>query len=264
VAVHEIAAAGFGKEAAAYQRSRPSYPPDAVQWLVDGLGLRPGVRCIDLAAGTGILTALLRPTGCDLYAIEPVEGMRAQLRAALPDVPCASAVAEALPLAAASVDAVTIAQAFHWFDADRALAELRRTLRVGGHVAMMWNARDRSRAWVDEVWTVMDRVEKHAPWRNHDHVATTDSQQFREASLEGSPGFGPVQTAQFQHEQPMTPELIVDRVRGVSHVAALDPPEQEKVLDEVRTIVATHPDTAGRTELSLPYRVDCYLLKRVS
>jgi SAM-dependent methyltransferase len=175
-----------------------------------------------------------------------------------------SAVAEALPLANGSVDAVTIAQAFHWFDAERALAELRRVLRVGGHVALFWNARDRSRPWVNEVWAVMDRVEKHAPWRNHDHVATTDSQQRREESLNDAPGFGPVRTAQFRHEQPMTPELVVERVRGVSHVAVLEAPAQQAVLDEVREILATHPDTKSRRDLSIPYRVDCYMLERVS
>ena len=77
--------------------------------------------------------------------MEPVEGMRNELRAPLPDVPCASGVAEALPIASGSLDGVTIAQAFHWFDAERALAELRRALRIGGHVALIWNARDRSR-----------------------------------------------------------------------------------------------------------------------
>ena len=110
----------------------------------------------------------------------------------------------------------------------------------------------------------MDRVEKHAPWRNHDHVATTDSQERREESLSGAPGFGPVRTAQFHHEQTLTPDLVVERIRGVSHVAVLEGAEQESVLDEVRQILATHPDTAGRAELALPYRVDCYMLERVT
>ena len=161
------------------------------------------------------------------------------------------------------MDALTVAQAFHWFDAGRALEELRRVVRVGGHVAMIWNARDRTREWVNEVWGVMDRVEKHAPWRNHDHVATDDSLERREESLRDARGFAPVRTAQFRHEQAMTPELVVDRIKGVSHVAALPPDEQSAVLDEVRTILATHPDTAGRSDLSLPYRVDCYVLDRV-
>ncbi|HEY3834775.1 MAG TPA: methyltransferase domain-containing protein [Acidimicrobiia bacterium] len=263
MAVHEVAAAGFGKEAAAYQRSRPTYPPEVVQWIVDGLGLAPGARCVDLAAGTGILTALLRASKCSLVALEPIEGMRNELRAAVPDVPCASGLAEALPIASGSLDGVTIAQAFHWFDAERALAELRRALRIGGHVALVWNARERSEDWVDKVWGVMDRVEKHAPWRNHDHVATTDSQERREQSLTGAPGFGEVRTAQFHHTQAMTPALVVERIKGVSHVAALEGAEQEAVLDEVRQILATHPDTVGRTELALPYRVDCYMLERV-
>ncbi len=262
--VHGVAAAGFDKEAAAYERSRPSYPPEALHWLTDGLALGPNVRCVDLAAGTGILTRLLAPSGCELIAVEPVVGMRAQLRTALPNVACLSSVAEALPFTGGSIDAVTIAQAFHWFDADAALGELRRVTRVGGHVAMLWNARDRSRPWVNLVWGVMDRVEKHAPWRNHDHVATSDSQARREESLADADGFGPVHTAQFHHEQAMTPELVVERVRGVSHVAVLPPAEQSAVLDEVRTILATHPETTGRDILHIPYRVDCYRMERVA
>ena len=262
MSVHEIAAAGFDKEATTYAQSRPSYPTDAVDWITAHLRLAPGIRCVDLAAGTGIFTRLINASGCDLVAIEPVEGMRTELRSSLPAMPTLSAIAESLPLRNMSIDAVTIAQAFHWFDADAALAELRRVLKVGGRVALLWNARDRSRDWVDQVWGVMDRVEKHAPWRNHDQVATDDSQATRESELNGAEGFGPTHTAQFHHEQIVTPQQVVLRVKGVSHVAVLPAREQQIVLDEVRSIVTTHPDTAGRSQLAIPYRVDCYWLER--
>ena len=112
----------------------------------------------DLAAGTGILTRLLEPFGADLIAVEPVASMREQLVSRSPDLPAIAALAESLPFAGASLDALTVAQAFHWFDAERALAEFGRVLRVGGRFALLWNARDRSRDWVNEVWSVMDRV----------------------------------------------------------------------------------------------------------
>jgi SAM-dependent methyltransferase len=252
--VHEIAQRGFDAEALTYDRTRPSYPPDAVAWLVEHLRIGPGRRVVDLAAGTGKLTTLLAPLGAQLLAVEPVAGMRQILRAAVPDVPTLAATAEELPFADGSLDAVTAAQAFHWFDAERALPEIRRVLRPGGRLGLLWNARDRSVDWVDRIWGVMDRVEKHAPWRDHE--------QWSEHDLPFDRWFGTVHRAEFRQEQLLTPEDVVGRFKGVSHVAVLPPAEQAAVLDEVRGILATHPDTAGRDEVRIPYRVDAYWCER--
>lgn len=262
--VHEVAQQGFGSEASTYERSRPSYPPDAVAWFAQHLRIGPGARVLDLAAGTGILTRLLVPLGADLVAAEPVAGMRAELRRTTPGVPVVAAVAEALPVGDGSLDAVTVAQAFHWFDPQAATASIRRALRVGGRLGLVWNSRDRSVDWVDRIWSVMDRVEKRAPWREHDgNVAGVDSFAWREELLDGASGFTPLVKETFRHAQPMTPELVVERIKGVSHVAVLPPDAQQAVLDEVRDIVATHPDTQRRRELAIPYRVDAYWTERV-
>jgi SAM-dependent methyltransferase len=166
-----------------------------------------------------------------------------------------AATAEMLGFASESVDAITVAQAFHWFDADAALPEMRRVLRKGGRLGFLWNARDRRIEWVDRLWGVLDRVEKHAPWRVHESWSETDFPFDR--------WFGPVHRAEFTHEQPLSPEDVVGRFKGVSHIAVLPEPEQERVLGEVREILATHPDTAGRTELRIPYRVDVYWCERL-
>jgi ubiquinone/menaquinone biosynthesis C-methylase UbiE len=148
MSVHEVASTGFGTEAEAYERSRPSYPPDAVAWLVDALRVAPGGRVLDLAAGTGKFTRLLAPycadAGSELLAVEPVAGMSTLLQGALPALPIAAATAEALPFSVASLDAIVVAQAFHWFDASVALDEFHRVLRPGGRLGLIWNARDRS------------------------------------------------------------------------------------------------------------------------
>jgi SAM-dependent methyltransferase len=255
VAVHPVAQQGFGAPAD-YESARPSYPPDAVAWLCEVLHLDTATRVCDLAAGTGKLTRLLAPAVDGLFAIEPVAGMRATLRTLLPDVPVVAGAAEVLPVAAAALDAVTVAQAFHWFDFDRAVAELARVLRPGGRFALLWNARDRSVEWVDQVWSIMDRVEKRAPWRDHEH--------WRDSARRAMPGFGPLQEAEFRHEQTLTPEDVVRRVASVSHVAVLPEVERAAVLDEVRTVVASHPQTAGREMVAIPYRVDCYWAERRS
>ena len=252
--VHEVARVGFGREAENYERSRPSYPPDAVAWLCENLAMAPGATGGDLAAGTGKLTGLLVPTGARLIAVEPLEGMHRVLRRVVPDVPVVAGTAEALQFRASSLDAATVAQAFHWFDADRAFAELARVLHPGGRVGIVWNARDRSVDWVDRAWAIMDRVERAAPWRDHEN--------WRESAFGDRPGFGPMHAATFRHEHATTPEGVVDRIRGVSHVAVLPPDEQDRVLDEVRRLLADHPETRGKDELRVPYRVDCYWTER--
>jgi SAM-dependent methyltransferase len=254
MAVHEVAEEGFGKEAAIYERVRPSYPADAVAWLADNLELGPGRTVIDVAAGTGKFTRLLMPFGATLVAAEPVEGMRRSFVSAVPSVPVVASVAEALPIAGGSIDAVTVAQAFHWFDAERAFEEFGRLLRPGGRVALIWNARDRSSDWVNEVWSIMDRVEKRAPWRDHEN--------WRDSALGERTGFGAIHSATFRHEQLITPAEVVERMASVSHVAVLPPAEHERVLDEVRAVLTNHPDTRGRAELRIPYRVDTYWCER--
>jgi SAM-dependent methyltransferase len=253
--VHDVAATGFDAQADAYERARPSYPSDAVAWFVEHLRLAPGATVVDLAAGTGKFTRLLTPSGAQLIAVEPVEGMARVLRSTVPGVPLASSTAEALPFAAGSLDVVTVAQAFHWFDADVAFAELRRVLRPGGRVGLVWNGRDRTVDWVNDVWSIMDRVEKRAPWR---------SDQWHDSALGERPGFGPLHHAVFHHEQHQSPDDVVERVRSVSHVAVLPSSEQEQVLDEVRALLASNPATRGCDVLAIPYRVDAYWCEALS
>jgi SAM-dependent methyltransferase len=253
--VHDVAASGFDREAEVYERARPSYPPEAVAWLTDRLGIAPGRTVVDLAAGTGKLTRLLAPLGATLLAVEPVTGMSAQLRRVCPGVPVAAGTAEALPLATGALDAIVVAQAFHWFDAEAALREAHRGLRPGGRLGLVWNARDRSADHVDRLWSIMDRVERRAPWRDHE--------QWRDsAAYLDTPWFTPMVEATFHHEQHLTPDDVVARFRSVSHVAVLPAAQREAILDEVRAVLDEHPDTRGRDTVVIPYRVDAFACER--
>ncbi len=252
--VHEVAATGFDKGAEVYEQARPSYPPDAVAWLVEHLRIGPGVRVADIAAGTGKLTRLLSPTGADLLGAEPVEGMRAGFVAMCPGVPIVAATAEQLPIAGAALDAITVAQAFHWFDAPIALDEFARVLRSRGRLALIWNARDRSNDLVDQLWSIMDRIEKRAPWRVHEEWSDSAFVAHRE--------FGDLVEATFHHEQHLTREQVLDRFRSVSHIAVMAPVEQERALDEFRHVLDTHPLAVGQELVAISYRVDAYWCER--
>ena len=127
---HQRQASSFGAAADAYERGRPPYPPEAVDWL-----LPPGAsRVLDLGAGTGKLTRQLRDRGLDVIAVEPSAGMRDQLARAVPGVTVRAGSAEELPLAGGSVDVVLVAQAWHWVDRSRAVPEVARVLVPGGRL----------------------------------------------------------------------------------------------------------------------------------
>ncbi|GHH25816.1 class I SAM-dependent methyltransferase [Streptomyces lanatus] len=137
---HADRASSFNAAAAQYAANRPSYPPalfDTIEELAD----HPltGARVIDIGAGTGIATALLSRRGADVLAVEPGEGMAAQFRNAHPDIPIVRGNGNALPLADASADFLTYAQAWHWTDPTHSVPEALRVLRPGGALALWWN-----------------------------------------------------------------------------------------------------------------------------
>jgi len=250
--LHDAAARGFAGAAAAYEEGRPTYPPKAVARLARELHLGVGRSVLDLAAGTGKLTALLVGTGATVGAVEPVAEMRAVLERALPGVQTLAGTAEAIPLAAGSVDAVTVGQAFHWFRGDEALREIHCVLRPGGELGLLWNVRDTSVPWVARLSELMEPHRRDAP--------AYRSGAWREA-FEQTTLFGRLGHAAAEHVHRLPPEGVVARVASVSFVAALPEGEREAVLMEVRNLLATDRQTRGRDELELPYRTDVYWAK---
>src|ERR1700761_5950501 len=137
-------ATSFGGAAATYERGRPPYPPEALDWLLPG----GAGRVLDLGAGTGKLTRQLVGRGLDVVAVEPLEGMREQLSQVLPGTPVLDGSAEHIPLPDGSVDAVLAAQAWHWVTPERAAPEVARVLVPGGTLGLVWNERDDAEPWV--------------------------------------------------------------------------------------------------------------------
>jgi len=242
--VHAAAARGFSRSADAYDRARPDYPAAAVAWLAERLGLRPGRTVVDLAAGTGKLTRPLAATGAEVVAIEPV----AEMRARIGDAAAGSldGTAEAIPLADASADAVTVAQAFHWFDGPAALAEIHRVLRPGGALALVWNRRPLE----DPAHAAIERI--IAPHRGDAPAHRTGAWR---AAFDATTLFGPLEERTFTHSRPHDADALADRVGSTSFVAALDDGPQADVIAAVRALAAEGP-------VELPYVCEVLMCDR--
>jgi SAM-dependent methyltransferase len=244
--IDPIAATGFGSAADVYDRARPSYPPEAVDWLLARTGIGLGDTIIDLGAGTGKLTRLLAPSGANVVAVEPIPEMRALIGVGR----VIEGTAEAIPLADGSAALVTVAQAFHWFDLDRALPEIHRVLRPGGALALVWNMRDLENPVQRGVEELL------APYRGR-LVAAQREGRWR-GPLAASPLFGELETAEFRYEQQFTTEDLVDRVSSTSFVAAMTEEDRRPLLDQVRALVA------GREEpFAFPYVTEVLVSPRI-
>ena len=226
----------FGFEAAAYERGRPSYPPEAIDWLLpDGAH-----DVLDLGAGTGKLTTRLVERGLDVVAVDPIAEMLEVLRASLPETRALLGTAEDIPLEDNSVDAVLVAQAWHWFDPERAIPEVVRVLRPGGWLGLVWNTRDERLGWVRELGRII--------------------------GSDGDPGRTRVtlpepfaQTARHQVEWTnyLTPQALIDLVASRSYCITSPAEVRTKTLDQVRELLATHPALANSNGLALSYVTVC-------
>jgi SAM-dependent methyltransferase len=231
----------FADVAGAYERGRPEYPEEAVRWLV---GDDPR-DVVDLGAGTGKLARALVALGHRVTAVEPLDEMRAELHAAVPDARALAGRAEAMPLPDASADVVASAQAFHWFDHDAALPEIARVLRPGGSLALVWNSRDDRDPWMAQLSAIIGN-ETIEEW---DVVPI-----LQEGGL-----FGQVETARFSFVQVRDRESLLDLVLSRSYCAKLPESEREPVLDAVGRL---YDDTAGGEGVQLAYVTECFRTHR--
>lgn len=208
----------FGPAAQAYAAGRPSYPIDAIRWALPS----DARTVLDLAAGTGKLTERLLDLGLDVYAVEPLAEMRAVVPAAAHP---ADGTAEAIPLPDASVDAVTVGQAFHWFDPPAALAEMRRVLRPGGTIGLFWNLLDDSVAWVAEFADAIAAEERAS-------VIPDEPRPI----WSGAPGLGEPERKLFRYEEPYDADRLVAYLVSRSQVILLPEDERAAMIERVRAV----------------------------
>lgn len=239
-----LRARSFGALADSYHRHRPGYPRAALDWALEPLR-PPEPVLLDLAAGTGKLTAsLVERTLGEVYAVEPDPAMLGVLRAALPSVTALAGSAETIPLPDASVDAVLVGQAFHWFDPEPATAEIARVLRPGGVLAALWNAEDTSIDWVRGYYELV---------RDGDGSAGGGVPASQRMGLDSHPTFARTQTRVFDNPLPMTIGGLLDNLGTFSWISTLEPARREDTFTRAREYLGDRPETRSGT-FELPLR----------
>jgi len=234
-------ARSFGAVAAAYDAGRPTFPADALTWI-----LGPGrLQILDLGAGTGKLSKVAASLGHDVVAVDPSEEMLALCRH-VPGVDTMVGAAESIPLAHASVDAVLVGQAFHWFEHARALPEIARVLRPHGVLGLLWNHHDTVVPWVRRL---------HRAIIGEDFLAGNDEFDPMPILLQ-SDLFSMVETARFRHWHDLDRNGLRQLAQSHSRVAVLTESRRESVLEQIDAI---YDSTARPPEpLRVPYFTNCY------
>jgi ubiquinone/menaquinone biosynthesis C-methylase UbiE len=230
-------ASSFARVAQEYERGRPGYPHEAIQWL---LGSEP-LEVLDLGAGTGKLSEALLDAGHTVIAVEPLEEMRAILSSRLAQARVLNGTAEQLPLAEASVDAVAVGAAFHWFDQTVALSEIARVLRPPGVLGLLGNAFDTTTPWVAHVREILGppAIERRGHWPSAELLAER---------------FTDVDEREFSHQQEIDRASLRDLASSRSSLAIMPPGERETVLARLDLLWEQEPELVDRQHAQLPWR----------
>ena len=223
-------ASSFGAAADLYDRIRPRYPREALDWAIPEKS-----DICDLGAGTGILTRQLADLGHHVIAVEPDDQMRAKiLREAR------KGDATHIPLPDASVDVVTAGQAYHWVYGEPAHAEIARVLRPGGRFVPIWNIRDERVPWVAQSSTLFDGA------RERDTFDETKVTTF-------GPRFGPVTLRTFEWSTTHTTASFIELVKSRSYYLVAGAEARQRLERQLRELL----DRLGG-QFELPYVTYAY------
>jgi ubiquinone/menaquinone biosynthesis C-methylase UbiE len=249
-------ATAFGEAAGEYERGRPGYPRAAIDALIRELRLERQSVVVDLAAGTGKLTRDLTARFDRVIAIEPLAEMRVQIARTAPTADALEGTAERLPLPDASADGVLVAQAFHWFNGRRALAEIARVLRPGGGLGLLWNTtpweEHREGAWFALLDDLLERsradlsvMRRHATgrWRN---------------AFERDHRFWPLSTATFDNTQRMSPDDFLANLASRSYIARLESDHRRELLGEISELLRRPDAPMDAGQVVVPMHTDVY------
>lgn len=256
----------FDRRAERYERTRPEYPLEAINCIITELGIGTGSRVLDLAAGTGKLSRQLASTGAVVVSAEPLDGMRSQHRQTVSDALLVGSTAEAIPLSTGSMNVVTVAQAFHWFNQDLAQPEIHRVLEPGGFVGIIGYRFDRTVPWLLSLTALSNRYRRSYRKRLRSRAESAwagviraipqgASVLSRLPSSSSRPAlspalFTPLREHRFRYHQMVDVDTLLERVGIAKKLTRLPLPERERLGREVERCIRDLPP-----EVTLPYEV---------
>jgi SAM-dependent methyltransferase len=247
---------GFADAVGAYERGRPDYPPAIVERIVLELGVGPGARVLDLGAGTGKLTRALLAAGLDVVGVEPLERMRAALAGRVGAERALDGRAEAIPLAGGSLDGAVCAEAFHWFDGERAADELARVVRPGGGLVVSWlQNKGGGAAWGDELVALLEPL-----WKAGRHPGLVEGR--RAEALEAHPAFGPVHRVEMPFEDAVDRNGLLAWFASFSVVGALPDDRRAATMGRLAEIADRH-GAGTSAPVRRRWRVEMWVTRRV-
>ena len=242
----------FSDRAEHYAKHRPGYPATILSLLATECGLSPRSTVADVGSGTGILSEMLLQTGSTVFAIEPNARMRAAAERSLAHWPTFHSVdgtAEATTLPGASVDGVLAAQAFHWFDGPKAVAEFRRITRPGGFLALIWNARDTAASGFMAEYEAVVREFGSDVVRSGGELVSFE--RLREL-------LGPnLRSRTYPNQQELDWEGLRGRVLSASYMPLEGQRGHEPMIARLESAFERHHSSAGRVRLE--YQTQVYL-----
>ena len=250
--IHPAAGVGFEVAVEHYERGRPTYPDDAVTYLVRELAIAEGRDVAELGAGTGKFTELIVHTGARITGVEPVPAMRAALERNCPTIRVVDGTAESIPAEDEAFDTVLAASAFHWFDGDRAAAELHRVLCPGAGLVALWLESDRVAPWGDEVLALLEPL-----WQRTSHPSLVERR--RGEPLERHGGFAPVRRVEVAFDDAVDRDGTLAWFASFSVVGALPAGERTELMERLAAILDHH----GVTTVQRTWRADLWVTRRV-
>ena len=239
----------FSNRVGDYVRHRPGYPAGLVAWLHEAQGIDAGQSVADIGAGTGISTRMWRDAGHEVVAVEPNAAMREAGAATFADdqrVRWVAGTAEDTTLGDASVDVVSAAQAFHWFDPAPTRAEWARILRPGGLAVLLWNIRAVERSPLMAEYDAL----QHAHGIDYAQVADRHPDDETVALWYGG---GLRATASFPHAQRLDFEGLLGRLLSSSWAPRAGHPKHAPMVAALRTLFDRHA-VDGRVEFDYDAR----------
>ena len=234
-----------------YIKFRPGYPAALISALLDKTGLDPGATVADVGSGTGIFTRLLLDQGLRVTAVEPNANMRhaaEKLLSGYSRFTSIDASAELTGLADHSIDLITAAQAFHWFDNEATRTEFGRILKPGGKLALIWNKRDVNQAFQQAYQAILEEFAPEYGKVNHMNLTEDDIAGFLAA--------GSMEIMHFDNIQRLDYSGLLGRLKSASYCPAEDSPQYIPMVTE---LLALFDQFAVNCMIEFEYDTQLYL-----